>query len=354
MTTATHDQVEAFAGRVVGDLAATMTTVFCALGDKLGLFATLADSGPVTAAELAERASVDPRYASEWLRGLTAAGYLEHDRDSGRFALPSAHATVLADEGSVMFLGGGYQELAGMLPALGRIESAFREGGGVPQAAYDDDAYDGMARFTRAWFDHRLTGDWLPMLPELEERLQGGIRWADVGSGAGRAVVALAKAFPASTFVGYDAFPDQVERARRTAAAAGVSDRVRFEVADGSRGLPEQFDVISTFDVVHDAIDPAGLVAGIRSSLTDDGTYLWLEINCADDPADNVGPIATVMYGFSVLYCMTTSLAHGGAGLGTCGCPPAVVQRLGHEAGFGSVRQLPIEDPFNCLYLLQP
>ncbi len=354
MTTVTQDHVEAFAGRVVGDIAATMTTLFCALGDKLGLFSALADGGAATASELAERASVDERYTSEWLRGLAAAGYVDHDRESGRFTLPAAHATVLANEGGFMFLGGGYQELAGMLPALGRVEAAFRQGGGIPQAAYSEDAYIGMERLTRPFFDHQLGRAWLPLVPEVREQLETGARWADVGCGGGRALLALAQAFPASTFVGYDVFPDQVERARRAATAAGVSDRVRFEVADGSQGLPERYDVVSTFDVVHDAVDPAGLVAGIRRSLADEGSYLWLEMNCADDPADNVGPIATMLYGFSVLYCMTTSLAHGGAGLGTCGCPPTVVERLGHDAGFRSVRQLPIEDPFNCLYLLRP
>ena len=126
-----------------------------------------------------------------------------------------------------------------------------------------------------------------------------------------------------------------------------------FEVADAAEGLPKKFDVISTFDVVHDAADPAGLVAGIRRSLADDGTYVMLEINCSDDPADNTGPVASVMYGFSVLYCMTTSLAQGGEGLGTCGCPPAVVESLGHAAGFGSVRELDIGDPFNRLYELR-
>ena len=125
-------------------------------------------------------------------------------------------------------------------------------------------------------------------------------------------------------------------------------------MADGAQELPGRFDVISTLDVVHDAVDPAGLVAGIRRALADDGLYLMLEISCEDDPAQNQGPLATVMYGFSVLYCMTTSLAHGGAGLGTCGCPPAVVQELGGSAGFGSVRELPIEDPFNRLYELKP
>jgi SAM-dependent methyltransferase len=347
-------QIEAFAGRLVGDIAATMTTIFCALGDKLGLFAALSSGGPATAAELAQRTATNERYVHEWLRGLTAAGYLNYDRATGRYALPAAHAAVLAEEGGVWFLAGGYQELAGMLPALGRIEGAIRDGGGVPQAAYPSDAYVGMSRFTRAWFEHRLLGDWLPLLPHLQDALKTGIRWADVGCGAGLAVIQLAQAFPASSFTGYDAFPAQVERAREAAELAGVGNRVRFEVADGSRGLPEKYDVISTFDVVHDAADPAGLVAGIRRSLTDDGSYLWLEINCADDPADNTGPIATVMYGFSVLYCMTTSLAQGGAGLGTCGCPPAVVEELGHTAGFGAVRELPIGDPFNRLYELRP
>jgi 2-polyprenyl-3-methyl-5-hydroxy-6-metoxy-1,4-benzoquinol methylase len=354
MTTVEQEpsQIEAFLGRAVGDFAGTMATVLCALGDKLGLFAALAE-GSASAGELAARAGVQERYALEWARGLTAAGYLELDRHTGRFALPPAHAPVLAEEGGLMFLGGVYEELAGMLPTLDRLTEAFRHGGGVPQAAYPDGAYEGMARFTRAWFDHRLMGDWLPLLPELRERLAAGARWADVGCGAGRAVIRLAEAFPASTFVGYDAFPAQVERAERAAAEAGVGDRVRFEVADAADGLPETFDVISTFDVVHDAVDPGALVRGIRRSLADDGTYVMLEINCADDPAENAGPIATLLYGFSVLYCMTTSLAHGGAGLGTCGCPPAVVDELGRGAGFRSVREIQIGDPFNRLYELR-
>jgi SAM-dependent methyltransferase len=346
-------QIEAFAGRAVGDMAGTVATVLCALGDRLGLFEALAD-GSATAAELARRAGVDERYALEWARGLTAAGYLELDRASGRFALPPAHVPVLAEDGGVAFLGGVIEELTGMLQALEQIAGAFRDGGGVPQSAYPDRAYDGMERFTRAWFDHRLIGEWLPSLPGLTDRLTDGVRWADVGCGAGRAVVRLAEAFPASSFVGYDAFPGQIDRARRAAREAGVADRVRFEVVDAADGLPERFDVVSTFDVVHDAVDPAGLVRGIRRALNDDGTYVMLEINCADDPAENTGPIATVLYGFSVLYCMTTSLAHGGAGLGTCGCPPAVVDRLGRDAGFESVREVELGDPFNRLYELRP
>jgi SAM-dependent methyltransferase len=356
MTTTLQEQpspeaVEEFAGRTLGDVAGAMTTILCAVGDKLGLFAAL-DGRPASAAELAGRADADERYVLEWLRALASAGYLERI-GVDRFALPPAHAPVLAQEGGVAFLGGAYQELAGMLPTLGRVVDAFRAGGGVPQAAFHDDAYVGMARFTAAWFDHHLLGTWLPLLPHLREKLERGIRWADVGCGAGRAAVRLAQAFPASTFVGFDAFPAQVERARAAAAEAGVADRVSFEVADPGRGLPGHFDVISTFDVVHDAVDPLALVTGIRRALADDGSYLMLEINCADEEQENTGPVATVLYGFSILYCMTTSLAHGGAGLGTCGCPPAVVADLGRRAGFAAVHEVPIENPLNRLYELR-
>jgi SAM-dependent methyltransferase len=344
------EAIEAFAGRALTDVAGTMATLFCILGDRLGLFTAL-DQGPATSGELAARAGVDERYTLEWLRGLTAAGYLK--QEDGRYLLPPAHAPVLAQEGGIAFLGGGYHELGGMLPALERVGEAFRAGGGVPQAAYSDEAYLGMARFSAPWVDHGLLDSWLSLLPELRARLESGISWADVGCGAGHAVIRLAQVFPRSTFAGFDVFAAQVERARTAAEAAGVADRVRFEVADASNSLPGRWDVISTLDVIHDAVNPAGLLSGIRRSLADDGTYLWLEINCADDHADNHGPLATVLYGFSVLYCMTTSLAHGGAALGTCGCPPSVVERLGHAAGFGTIRELPIDNPINRLYELR-
>jgi SAM-dependent methyltransferase len=128
--------------------------------------------------------------------------------------------------------------------------------------------------------------------------------------GAGRALIRLAEAFPASEFTGFDLFPAQIERAVANARAAGVEDRIRFEIADAAAGgLPGRFDVITTFDVVHDAAEPLRLVRAIREALAPYGAYLLLEINSADDPADNVGPLATAFYGVSLLYCMTTSLA---------------------------------------------
>jgi 2-polyprenyl-3-methyl-5-hydroxy-6-metoxy-1,4-benzoquinol methylase len=210
-----------------------------------------------------------------------------------------------------------------------------------------------MGRFSRAFYDNLLVQQWLPAAG-LQRRLEQGVRWADVGCGSGLAVTRLAEAFPASTFVGYDSFEGQLDLARRAAADAGVSDRVRFELHDVAAGLPERFDVISTFDVVHDAADPDAMVRAIHRALSPDGTYLMLEMNCADEPDENVGPVATLLYGVSVVYCMTTSLAEGGAGLGTCGLPAAAVQSLCERAGFTGVRRVDLQDPFNALYVVTP
>jgi 2-polyprenyl-3-methyl-5-hydroxy-6-metoxy-1,4-benzoquinol methylase len=351
-TTQTLDEakVEAFMGKVLGDLGGTMAMLLAHLGDRLGLFKELADRGPATPAELATRAHVDERYAAEWLLGLTSAGYLDYDRGTGRYSLPPEHALALAQEGGPFFVGGAFEMLPEFVRPIDELAEAFRSGGGVSQAAFDPRIWEGMERFTAGWFENHLVQEWIPALPEVQAKLEAGATLADVGCGSGRAVIKLALAFPSSHFVGYDAFQGQVDRARENIDHAGLADRVRIELLDVAAGLPEEFDLITTFDVVHDAVDPQGLLRAIRNSLAPGGIYLVLEINTADDPHENVGPIATMYYGASVFYCMTTSLAHGGAGLGTHGLPEARLRELCLEAGFTSVRRTPIEDPFDILY----
>jgi SAM-dependent methyltransferase len=342
-------RVAAFAEKAFGDFTGAMTTALCALGDKLGLFAALAQ-GSATATELARRAGVSERYTIEWLRGLTAAGYLEHDRAGDVFTLPPEHAPALAEEGGPAFLGGAYQETMAMLTLFGDVAERFRDGGGVEQSSYPPDFWDGLSRFTSGWFENFLVQQWIPAMPDLEAKLNEGAAVADVGCGAGRASIKLAEAYPGSRHVGYDIADAQLELARRNAAGAGVDDRVRFEKLDVARGLPETYDVVTTFDVIHDAVDPLGLLKAIRAALEDDGIYVCLDVNCQDDPDDNEGPLAAAFYGFSVFYCMTTSLAHGGAGLGTCGLPEAKLKELCAEAGFGEVRRLALDNPFNNVY----
>jgi SAM-dependent methyltransferase len=343
-------KVEEFVERAIGDFSATMTFTLCHVGDKLGLFKQLAENGPATPAELAERAGINERYAAEWLRGLSAPGYLDYVAGTGRYAISPEHAMVLAVDGSPASFGGVFQMFGGMLAPLPTIIDAFKNGGGALQNEYGDDWWAGMERFSSGWFENFLLREWVPSMPDVKAKLEAGCDYADVGCGSGRALIKLAQAFPESRFAGYDIFQTQVDRARANIEEAGLSDRVQAEVADAGEGLPERYDLISTYDVIHDAVDPLGLLKGIRQSLKSDGIYICLDINCADRHEDNEGPLAAMFYGFSVFYCMTTSLANGGAGLGTCGLPEAKARELCEQAGFSELRRVPMENPFNNLY----
>jgi SAM-dependent methyltransferase len=345
---------EAFIGKVLHDTSATMTTFLAVIGDRLGLFKDLAGYGPATASELAERTDLHERYVREWLGGMAAAGYVTYDAATGQFTLPPEHAAALAQEGGPFFFGGVYQMLPALTGVLDRVTDAFQQGGGVPQSQYGEQLWDGLERFSGGWFENLLVPQWIPAMPDVAAHLERGADVADVGCGRGRALIKLAQAFPRSRYVGYDMFGPTIARARENARAAGVDGRVRFEERDVSRGLPAEFDVIATFDVVHDAVDPPGLLTAIRRALRPNGVYVCLDINCSDKLEENAGPLGAMFHGFSVLYCMTTSLANGGEGLGTVGFHEPKVRELCAAAGFSSVRPVPLENPFNKLYEVKP
>jgi SAM-dependent methyltransferase len=341
--------VEAFVGRVMGDTSAWMVTTMAMIGDRLGLWRALADTRPVTSTELAQRTGTNERYVREWLSSVTAHGYLTYEPGTERFALPAAHAPALATDGPVFF-GGFHHALYGLTGTLGQVVDAFRHGGGVPLSNYHHDWWHGFERFTNGWFNYLLPQVWLPAMPEVDAALQRGADVADIGCGRGRAVIRLAQAYPAGRYVGYDIHADSIAAARANAEAAGVADRVRFECRDVSAGIPGDYDVITTFDVIHDAADPEQILRVIRGALRPDGRYVCLDINASHRLQDNAGPLGAYFYGVSVLFCMTTSLAEGGAGLGTCGFNEHTARRLCEEAGFGTVRRVEMDNPFNILY----
>jgi SAM-dependent methyltransferase len=341
---------EEFVGKVFTDTVGLTTTVLAMIGDRLDLFKILAAHGPQTSAELAARANISERYGREWLGGMTSAGYLSYEPATGCFALPAEHVPVLAEEGGPVFLSGVHQELLGTITIVPQLIDSFRTGGGVAAIQYDANLWEGIDRFTASWHKNLLIPVWIEAVPDVKAKLEQGASVADVGCGFGRALIALAQAFPNSRFVGFDSLASAIARANENAIAAGVADRVRFEQRDAANGLPEQYDLITTFDVVHDAVDPAGMLRAIRHALKPDGAYLCLEINCSDKLEENAGPAGTLFHGFSVLLCMTTSLAEGGAGLGTVGLSEPVLRRMAEEAGFREVRRLPIDNPFNILY----
>jgi SAM-dependent methyltransferase len=343
---------EEFAGKAMNDMAGMMTSLMSTMGDKLGLFRALAQS-PATSAELAERAQVNERYAREWLGGMTCAGYLVHDPESGRFTLPAEHVPILAQENGPMFFGGMFQSFLGLLDQLPRVITSFKNGGGVPSADYSDEMWCGITRMSASWFENLLVPVWLAAVPDAKAKLEAGGSLADIGTGQGRSLITLAKAFPSARFHGFDLLEKNLERARQQAREAGVADRVSYEQADVSKGLQDRFDIITTFDVVHDAVDPKGLLAAIRRALAPGGIYLCLDINCSDRLDQMAGPMGAALHGISLMYCMTSSLAAGGAGLGTCGLHEKKLGELARDAGFSSVRRVPLENPFNNLYELR-
>ncbi len=348
-----HTRTEEFVQRALADAAAFTTVLLAGIGDRFGLFKDLSSQGPATAADLAKRTGIQERYAREWLGAMAAAGYVDYDPGASNFSLPEPHVPVLAEEGGPMFFGALHGELLGMTRVMDRLVDAFSMGGGVPQDHYPLEVYDCMDRFTSMWHNNLLVQQWIPAVPEVKARLEEGIRVADVGCGRGRAIVNLAKAFPRSTYMGYDNFEPNIRFARRLAQDNGVQDRARFELLDASQGLPRGFDLITTFDVIHDARDPRGLLRAVREALNPGGTYLCLDINCSDKLEENLGPMGALHHGVSVLYCMTTSLAVSGEGLGTLGLPEPKLGEFAREAGFRQVRRLPLDNPFNNLYELK-
>lgn len=345
-------RVEAFAEQVLGDLASTMASTLCILGDRLGLFGALAE-GPATGDELAERADVLPRYADEWARGLVTAGYLDHDPSTGRFSLPAEHAAVLADEGGPAFAGGAYQLVKGLLEALEPVERAFRSGAGVPLEAYGDDFWRGMERLTAVDFGHLLVDEWIPGADDIEARLEEGARVADVGCGAGVAAITLARAFPRSEVTGIDIHEPNVKRAERAAREAGVADRVSFRTADATDDLPGTYDMITVLNVVHDTADPVGFLGNVRGALSGDGACVIQEMNCDPSLEEEKGPAGTLLYGISVLHCLSQAIANGGATLGTCGLPEARLREHCLEAGFSSLERV-AEQPLDVVYVARP
>src|SRR5678815_711365 len=291
---------EEFVGKVIEQISGTMTTLVAAVGDRLGLFKNLAEQGPATSAELASRTKLNERYLREWLGGMATAGYLDYDRSTKRFSLPAEHASVLAQANGPFFVGGIYQMLPAQAGVFDQVLTAFRSGGGVSQSQYNDMMWDGLERFSSTWFENLLLQQWIPAMPDVKAHLERGCDLADVGCGRGRGLIKLAQAFPRSRFVGYDNFGPTVARAHSPSREAGVSDRVRFEELDVAKGLAAEFDVITTFDVVHDAADPLQLLRSIRRALRPDGIYVCLDINCSDKLEENAHPLGAMFHGVSV------------------------------------------------------
>jgi len=343
------DTLTALLGRILTDLGATGAAGSIALGHRLGLWAALAQ-GPATPADLAARTGCHERYLAEWLRGQAAGGYVTHD--AGTFLLTPEQAFVLADPAGPD-AAAGFRGVLGYLRSEERLAAAFRTGEGIAWHEHHEDVFTGCAAFYAAGYAVDLVPTWIPALDGVSVKLAAGGRVADVGCGLGATSIMIGAAFPNATVVGSDNHDVSITAARERAAAAGVADRVRFELADAAAFTGEGYDLVTTFDCLHDLGDPVAAARRIRESLAPDGTWMLVEPAAGHSVADNLNPVGRAYYSGSTFLCVPNALAQdGGWSLGAqAGEFP--VRQIAAEAGFTRFREAS-RSAFNAVYEIRP
>jgi SAM-dependent methyltransferase len=343
---------EDFAERLFGILQSGMLSLMVGIGHRTALFDTMAALPPSTSEEIANAAGLDERYVREWLGAMTTGRIVDHDPVAMTFWVTPEHAASLTRAAG----SGNLAVAAQYVGLLGQVEDqvveCFHRGGGVPYAAFPERWVAHEAELTALGLDPGLFETTLPLVPGLIERLQAGIDVADIGCGSGQHVNLMARAFPASRFVGLDFFEPALATARAEASRLGLTN-VSFVKQDAaSLDGSERFDFITTFDAVHDQARPDLVLAGIARALRPGGTYLCVDIRASSTLADNLDhPLAPFLYSVSCLHCMTVSLADGGVGLGTAWGEQLALQMLA-DAGFASVNVAQVDgDWFNNYYI---
>ena len=353
MTTRTHDidhdTLNDLLGRFVGDLGAVGTAGAMVIGNRLGLYRALA-RGPATAERFAERTGYHLRYLTEWLRGQAAAGYVTYD--SGEFSLTPEQAFCLADPNGPDFSAASLI-LLGYLQAEPKITEAFRTGEGVGWHEHADDVFVGCDAFYRPGYVAELVPNWIPALNGVHEKLTAGARVADVGCGLGSSSMLIAEAYPRATVVGSDYHPASIERAHKRAAESGVADRVRFEVATAQTFTGTGYDLVTTFDALHDMGDPVGAARHVREALAPDGTWLLVEPYASDVVEENFNPVGRLYYAGSTFLCVPNGLSQpGGYALGAQ-AGEAAIRDVVSRAGFRRFRRA-AQTPFNLVFEIRP
>jgi len=327
------------------------------IGDRLGLYAAL-HRGAATSSEVASAAGCDERYVREWLEHQAVAGILEVDDEdsaSRRFRIPPGHDEVLLDRDSVSYMAAFARMMVGMARPVPQVLAAFRSGEGVPYADYPEDFVEGQGDMNRAQFVNLLATEWLPALPDVEERLHSGAaRVADVACGTGWSSIAIAKAYPGVQVDGIDLDPESIMLARSAAASEGVGERVDFQVRDAADpALAERYDLVTVFEAIHDLAKPVEALTAIHSLLADDGVALVADEKVADEftaPGDDV---ERVMYGWSILHCLPVGrVEQPSAETGTA-MRESTFRRYAEQAGFANVEVVPIEHDFWRFYRLE-
>jgi SAM-dependent methyltransferase len=329
------------------------------LGDRLGLYATLAQTDSVTPAEFARASGIAERYAREWLEQQAVAGVIDvddvGDAQTRRYRLAPGTEQVLCDPESLYYVVPLAPLLVSLALALPRVVDAFRSGGGVPFEDYPG-IVDAIARVNRPMFNHQLASEWIPALPDIEARLRQSdppARVADLGCGTGVSTLAIARAYPSALVDGVDLDRESIETA--TNSAAGVGDRVSFtcrSAADLDAG--QHYDLITLFETLHDMSHPVDVLRSARHALAPDGAVLIGDERVGETVTAPGDELDRFNYGWSALHCLAAALVDPDSAATGAVMRPDTVRRYAHEAGFTRHTVLPIEHDFWRFYRLDP
>jgi len=346
--------------RVLDDVGGAFTVGLGYVGQRLGLFEALAKAGPVTSDALAAATALHERYVREWLNGMVAASYVEHDPAAATYWMTGEQRAVLVDESARTFAAAAFGMVMPSLALAPRLLDAFRDGGGIPFAELAPEIPEAMDRMHRPWFDHMLVQEWLPAAPGLIAALRHGISVLDVGCGRGRSTVALARAFAQSTMLGLDPHAPSIQAAHDSARALGLGN-ARFvtcaveELAAAQaagEAPPGPFDLIVAIDCVHDMVDPVGALRAMGELLSPGGAIFWSEPTGSRNPLENRNRAGKMRATLSPFHCLTVSLAAGGAGLGTI-IGEEGARELATAARFTSFTKLPVDNRMQQFFLLR-
>jgi SAM-dependent methyltransferase len=343
-----QEKLQAVVNTALHDISGAQGGVMMNLGHKLGLYKALAGAGPLSSAEVAKRAGCGERYVREWLNSQVAGGYLAYHASSETYEMTPEQAMVLADETSPVFFPHAWAINASLWFDEQKILDAFRTGKGIAWGEHDGRLYCGVAAFYRNAYQASLVPEWLPALDGVVAKLEKGAQVADVGCGHGHSSVIMARAFPNSRFWGFDAHAGSLEEARRNAEAAGVAERVTFELAKADRYPARQYDLICLFDALHDMGHPDRALQHAAGALAPDGTLMLVEPFANDRVEDNVGPIGRLYYAGSTTICCPHAISEEGSHVLGAQAGQARLEPLAKAAGFSRFRRA-LATPFNLI-----
>jgi 2-polyprenyl-3-methyl-5-hydroxy-6-metoxy-1,4-benzoquinol methylase len=347
------DEVQAFLEDFAADQAAAIHLATVVLGERLGLWRALANGGAQTPDELARRTGYEPRLVREWLRAQAVSDFAAHDPDAGTYWLTPVQRACLADEDSPTFVAGGTASVTAVHRSIDRVAEVFAGRDALPWGEHDHALFSGVARgFLPAYRTH-LASSWVPALDGIEERLRAGGRVADLGCGFGMTTLVLAEAYPQADVAGFDRHELSIEQARRSAAEAGVADRVTFEVADAAELPGTGYDLVIIANALHEMGDPVAVCRSVRDALADGGALMLIEPRAGDTDADNRTPVGRNFTSASTMVCLPSAISQGGDWHLGAQAPDAEFAAVAEAAGLRRTRRV-AETPLHRILEIRP